>query len=179
MKTKMNIKRKATIDDGCNPELVRGAEFDGYFGIPTIKKPEEIIIPDRIIPFSKLSKAKKFEDAIACYEMDKEFSDLLIHTDHYINDLKKHIFISPDCSLYRNALLELEFHYQKALSFNEKGLQAGGSAELSRLYSMLEGHPKSLANPHRKDRIRATIHEHKDQYIKTGNTGYSLKLMAA
>ena len=57
--------------------------------------------------------------------------------------------------------------------------QTGGSAELSQLYSMLEGHPKSLANPHWKDRIRATIHEHKDQYIKTGNTRYSLSYMAA
>ena len=43
MKTKLNIKRKATIDDGMNPELVRGADFDGYNGIPIIKKPTEII----------------------------------------------------------------------------------------------------------------------------------------
>ena len=108
MKTKLNIKRKATIDDGMNPELVSGAYFDGYLGIPTIKKPEEIIIPERIIPFSKLCKAEKFEDAIATYEMDQTFSDLLIHPDHYINDLKKHIFISPDCSLYRNAPLSVQ-----------------------------------------------------------------------
>mgnify|MGYP004502288109 CR=1 FL=1 len=32
-------KRKATIDDGMNPELVKGADFDGYLGIPMIKKP--------------------------------------------------------------------------------------------------------------------------------------------
>lgn len=30
-------KRKATIDDGMNPELVKGADFDGYLGIPMIK----------------------------------------------------------------------------------------------------------------------------------------------
>ena len=57
MKTKLNIKRKATIDDGMNPELVRGADFDGYNGIPIIKKPTEIIIPNSIVPFSKISKA--------------------------------------------------------------------------------------------------------------------------
>ncbi len=96
-------KRKAVIDDGMNPELVNGADFDGYYGIPIIKKPKEIIIPKRIVPFSRLSKANAFEDAIATYEMDQEFSDLLIHPDDYVKDLKKHIFISLDCSLYRNA----------------------------------------------------------------------------
>lgn len=40
-----NKNRKAVIDDGMNPELVRGADFDGYNGIPIIKKPDEIIIP--------------------------------------------------------------------------------------------------------------------------------------
>lgn len=95
--------RKAIIDDGMNPELVSGADFDGYYGIPVIKKPKEIIIPKSIVPFSKLSKADTFEDAIATYEMDPQFSDLLIHPDNYVEDLKKHIFISLDCSLYRNA----------------------------------------------------------------------------
>ena len=98
-----NKRRKAVIDDGMNPELVNGADFDGYYGIPIIKKPSEIIIPERIIPYSKLNIANKFEDAIATYEMDWVFSDLLIHPDKHIDILKKHIFISPDCSLYRNA----------------------------------------------------------------------------
>jgi hypothetical protein len=96
-------KRKAVIDDGMNPELVSGADFDGYYGIPVIKKPKEIIIPKRIVPFSKLSKADSFSDAVATYEMDQKFSELLIHPDNYIEELKKHIFISLDCSLYRNA----------------------------------------------------------------------------
>ena len=96
-------KRKAVIDDGMNPELVKGADFDGYYGIPVIKKPEEIIIPKSIVPFSKLGKADTFDDAIATYEMDQEFSDLLIHPDNHIEVLKQHIFISLDCSLYRNA----------------------------------------------------------------------------
>jgi hypothetical protein len=100
MKTK---KRKAVIDDGMCPELVCGADFDGYLGIPIIKRPKEILIPNRIVPFSKLDKADSFADAIATYEHDPVFSDILIHPDDYIEVLKKHIFISPDCSLYRNA----------------------------------------------------------------------------
>ncbi|MBR0225951.1 MAG: DUF4417 domain-containing protein [Thermoguttaceae bacterium] len=98
-----NKRRKAVIDDGMSSELVNGSDFDGYFGIPVIKKPEKIIIPKRIIPFSKLDKAETFEDAIATYEMDQKFSDLLINPDSYIGVLKEHIFISLDCSLYRNA----------------------------------------------------------------------------
>ena len=31
-------KRKAVIDDGMNPELVNGADFDGYYGIPRNQK---------------------------------------------------------------------------------------------------------------------------------------------
>ena len=95
--------RKAVIDDGMSPELVYGADFDGYFGIPIIKKPEKIIIPKRIIPFSQIRKADSIDDAIATYEKDQNFSDLLIHPDLYIEKLRNHIFISLDCSLYRNA----------------------------------------------------------------------------
>ena len=42
--------RKAIIDDGMNPELVLGADFDGYFGIPIIKKPEQLIIQQALHP---------------------------------------------------------------------------------------------------------------------------------
>lgn len=97
------MKLRAILDDGCNPELVAGADFDGYFGIPIIKKPEKIIIPNRIIPFTKRSKAEVFEDAISFYEMDQDFSDLLKNPNNYIDAMRKHIFICPDCSLYRNA----------------------------------------------------------------------------
>ena len=99
----MHNKRKAIIDDGMNLELVNGSDFDGYFGIPIIKKPSEIIIPQKIVPFSKIDRASTFVDAIATYERDQNFSELLINTDDYIEKLKKHIFISLDCSLYRNA----------------------------------------------------------------------------
>lgn len=100
-------KRKAVIDDGMNPELVNGADFDGYYGIPVIKKPEEIIIPKSIVPFSKLGKADTFDDAIATYEMDQEFSDLLIHPDDHVEVLKRHIFISLDCRCIVMRLIRL------------------------------------------------------------------------
>ena len=50
----------------------------------------------------------------------------------------------------------------------------GGQAYLSDLYSALAEHPKAKKNVHFKERIRATIYEHKDQYIPTGNGSYML-----
>ena len=120
-------KRKAVIDDGMCPELVNGADFDGYFGIPIIKRPDEFIIPKRIIPFSKLSHAKSFDDAIASYEMDQNFSNLLIHPNDYVDKLKNSIFISPDTSLYRNAPFSVQvanIYRSRAIgnNFQRKGI---------------------------------------------------------
>ena len=49
----MNKHRKAIIDDGMNPEMVYGADFDGYLGIPIIKEPDHYLIPTDIVPFSQ------------------------------------------------------------------------------------------------------------------------------
>ena len=57
-------KRKAIIDNGCNPELVAGARFDGIFEIPIIEKPKKIIIPDAIVPFSERNKVTDFNIAM-------------------------------------------------------------------------------------------------------------------
>ena len=86
MKTKLNIKRKATIDDGCNPELVRGAEFDGGLEIPFIYPPEKIKIPEGITPFSQRNKVSGKNEAIGFYEKDPEFADVLRHPDDYLMD---------------------------------------------------------------------------------------------
>ena len=50
-------RNAATLSDGCNPELVKGADFDGIFEIPIIRKSKKYIIPDNLVPFSKMSKA--------------------------------------------------------------------------------------------------------------------------
>ena len=109
--------RKAIIDDGMNPELVFGADFDGYFGIPLIHKPEKFIIPSNIVPFTKRMRIQQNNIAVGFYEMDSEFSDILISPEKYIDEFKSKIlitpgnirlFISPDCSLYRNAPLAVQ-----------------------------------------------------------------------
>ena len=55
----------------------------------------------------------------------------------------------------------------------------GGKAKLTDLYSLLENHPKAKKNEHFRERIRATIYEHKDQYISSANGEYSLRYKVA
>lgn len=103
------VRNAAALSDGCNPELVIGAEFDGIFEIPIIKKPKKYIIPDNLVPFSKMEKADRKSFAVCEYENDTEFKDLLVNPDEYIAMLKKYQgFISPDCSVYRDMPLALQ-----------------------------------------------------------------------
>ena len=110
-------KRKAIIDDGMNPELVAGADFDGYLGIPIIRRPDKFVIPSDIVPFTKRNRIEGDNIAVGFYEMDNEFSDVLISPENYLEEFsqtilitpeKARLFISPDCSLYRNAPLAVQ-----------------------------------------------------------------------
>lgn len=55
----------------------------------------------------------------------------------------------------------------------------GGRASLSELYAHLENHPKSKKNPHFRDRIRATLHEHPNQFQSCGTGCYQLSYQVA
>ena len=91
------------LTDGCNPDLVAGAKFDGIFEIPIIKKPNKIIVPNNLVPFSKLAKADPGSFAVCEYENDSEFRDLLINPEGYVKEIAKYEgFITPDCSIYRD-----------------------------------------------------------------------------
>lgn len=107
---KNNKRRKAVLDDGCCPELVRGARFDGFLEIPVIERPSAIIIPEVIVPFSMRNNAPPAKRiAIGFHEMDPEFADVLISPQNYVEDLGRfHAVISPDCSLYRDAPLAVQ-----------------------------------------------------------------------
>lgn len=99
----------ASITDGCNPELVKGAEFDGIFEIPIIKKPQHIIVPENLVPFSSMKKADPKTHAVCEYENDRNFIGILQNPDFYIEILKKYKgFISPDCSVYRDMPLAMQ-----------------------------------------------------------------------
>lgn len=49
---------KDIIDDGFSAHLVAKSRFDGIMEIPVIEKPDEIVIPDGMTPFSKVHRAK-------------------------------------------------------------------------------------------------------------------------
>ena len=121
-------KRKANLDDGCNPELVKGADFDGYLGIPFIKKPKEFIIPTGISPFSCRNRIKDKLEAIGFFENDPVFADVLINPNKYDEEFKGRIIISLDCSLYRSSPLAVQitntyrnralgYHFQRQPQF--------------------------------------------------------------
>lgn len=103
------MNRKANLDDGCNPELVAGAQFDGVLEIPIIQAPKEIIIPSGITPFSKREKALGTNDAIGFLEKDPRFANVLIDPAAYVEDFRRFRCLLPlDCSLYRDAPLAVQ-----------------------------------------------------------------------
>ena len=103
------MKLKAIIDDGCSPELVAGAEFDGGLEIPKICAPSKIWIPEGITPFSQRVKIYDKNEALGFYEKDPEFAEVLRNPDCYLEDFARFgAVISIDCSLYRDAPLSVQ-----------------------------------------------------------------------
>lgn len=100
---------KNLIDDGFNAHLVETALFEGILEIPCIEKPEKIIIPTGIVPFTSRDKSRNYQDFVCFYEHDIKFAEVLTATDQYIEDLKRFPgVISPDCSLYLDMPLCLQ-----------------------------------------------------------------------
>lgn len=100
---------KACIDDGCSPELVRGATFDGVLEIPHINAPKEIIRPEGFTPFTQRHRAPSGSEALSFFEFDVKFADALAHPERYIGVAQSFaVFVPPDCSLYRDMPLALQ-----------------------------------------------------------------------
>ena len=100
---------KNLIDDGFRADLVETAFFDGDLEIPIIEKPDKIIIPDGLVPFSNRKRDAEHKCFVCFYEHDIRFSDILTATDNYIEDLQQYPgIISPDCSLYLDMPLCLQ-----------------------------------------------------------------------
>lgn len=94
---------KTIIDDGFASYLVEGAEFDGPWEIPIIKK-EEVQIPKDILPYEKRMKVNLEEiknTGIHFYMHDIKFRSIIAKPSKYIDELNRYAgIISPDCSLY-------------------------------------------------------------------------------
>ena len=99
-------ERLAVITDGCNPELVEGAEFQGVFEIPVIRNPEKLLIPKGFVPFSEMGRVVPEKFAVCEYEADRDFADLLRNPEPYVKELKRfQAFVSPDASIFWDAPL--------------------------------------------------------------------------
>ena len=104
MNSKLNI-----IDDGFASELVEKAIFCGTLEIPHICRPDQLLIPSGLIPFTQLRYSKNHSKAVHFYEYDCKFADVLINTSKYVGELSTFsAVISPDCSLYRDMPLCLQ-----------------------------------------------------------------------
>lgn len=55
----------------------------------------------------------------------------------------------------------------------------GGKAKLSDLGNALADHPKAQRNPHFRERIRAAVYEHRNEYVDHGGGWYSLSYAVA
>ena len=94
---------------------------------------------------------------------------LLYHKkDSFIISFSKRIGNSIDISKQDETVLSWHHLIRSAVE------ALGGQASLTELYSFLSEHPKAKKNEHYKERIRATIYEHKEQYISLGNGSYRL-----
>ena len=79
-----------------------------------------------------------------------------------------------ECNISKRDCKALTWHHLIRSVIEE----CGGSAELTTLYEMLREHPKAVNNSHYKERIRATIYEHRDEYISVGDGRYRLSYAA-
>ena len=99
-------KKKNIIDDGFNPEFVETAFFDGILEIPKIEKPEQIIIPKAVIPFSQRGKSVDGSEMLVFYEYDTDFGDILRNPQNYTDEVTKFAgMVTLDNSLYTDSPL--------------------------------------------------------------------------
>ena len=125
---KTRRRQRCVIDDGFNSELVETAFFDGVLEMPRIEPSQEIVIPERLIPFSQRNRSKDFSEFLIFYEHDIRFSEILQNPGTFVADFSRFRgIVSPDCSLYRDMPLFAQMantYRNRALGcfFQEHGL---------------------------------------------------------
>lgn len=98
--------KNAIIDDGFQAEFIINASLDGLLEMPSIDREEKIIIPDRLVPYSKINYCNDRNVFCSFYENDSNFSSVLRNPEDE-ECLAKFSrcsgIITPDCSLPINA----------------------------------------------------------------------------
>ncbi len=96
-------RQKANLDDGCNPELLVGAEFVGIWEMPLVHAPRPLVIPEGFTPYSKLDRAPTACEMLCFFEHDPVFSDVLRSPGAHLEELTRLPMMTQlDCSVYRD-----------------------------------------------------------------------------
>ncbi len=98
--------RFAKISDGFQEELIMNARLDGLIQMPAIDREKEIIVPERLVPYSKIDYCEEPNKFGVFYEDDINFTDVLENPENEL--CKRRIaqcmgVVSPDCSVFLNA----------------------------------------------------------------------------
>lgn len=97
---------KNNFDEGFSLELVQTAFFDGVLEIPKIESPTKIIVPTRMIPFTKRNRTEDFSECLVFYEHDVNFAEVVRNPIELQEDILRFASMTtPDNSLYRDAPL--------------------------------------------------------------------------
>ncbi len=133
---------------------------------------------------SDMLKIGRFESFIIkgqfnCQSDSKRYAKpfIPITTEHLLLFHKDDVFMIPFSrtmsgmfDVFKKDDVSLTWHHLIRMTMEDMG----GTAELQVLYKRLEDHPKAKNNEHFRERIRATIYEHRSQYVSDGNGTYSL-----
>lgn len=102
------MKNKKIINDGFNADLVTTALFEGILEIPIIPV-DKIIIPENLIPFTKMNYTNDYSEFIHFYEHDEKFFPVIHNPYDFTEKFKKFRgIISLDASLYIDMPLVLQ-----------------------------------------------------------------------
>lgn len=120
----MVLHKKSKIDDGFYPELVEGACFEGYMGIPKLMDLDNVEVPAALVPFSRAKSELRKGNTRAYvhfYEHDDVFSEIITNIDSHIELLRNFDgVITPDCSMLdrqSNCLQATNTYFNRAVGF--------------------------------------------------------------
>ena len=100
--------KKSVVDDAFSSYLIEKAFFEGKIEMPCIAKPESIIIPEALIPFSQRRSTTTYSEFVHFYEYDEKFASVMSSTNKFLDELRRFKgVISPDCSLYTFTLFPI------------------------------------------------------------------------
>ena len=104
----MSNPKEKQVDDLQQSYLIRDAFYDGVLEIPKLKAFDGDLNVETLVPFSLRKKFENRSYALAFFEKDPEFKEVVQAPENYIDEIKKFKFVvSPDNGI-RSKLSTLE-----------------------------------------------------------------------